>query len=71
MQAVNPSNNICTVLSTNIHNLFTESTEMELVILQPNAQIMEVQLVAIVLLGKCTKIEISMPWIMRDFISFC
>ena len=46
---------------------------MELVILQLNAQIMVVQLVAIVLLGKCTKIEIeiSMPWIMRDFISFC
>ena len=43
---------------------------MEPVIPQLNAQTMEVLLVAIVLLGKYTKteIEISMPWIMHDFI---
>ena len=46
---------------------------MELVILQLNVRLMEVQQVAIVLLGKCTKIEIeiSMPWIISDFTSFC
>ena len=45
---------------------------MEPVIPQLNAQTMEVLLVAIVLLGKYTKteIEISVPWIMHDFI-FC
>ena len=45
---------------------------MEPVIPQLNAQTMEVLLVAIVLLGKYTKteIEISVLWIMYDFI-FC
>ena len=45
---------------------------MEPVIPQLNAQIMEVQLVEIVLLGKSTEteIEIFVPQIMHDFISF-
>ena len=47
------------LFSTNFGILFTESTEMEPVILQLNAQIMEVQLVEIVLLGKSTETEIE------------